>query len=549
VAGQATAFTVIAQDENNNTVTDYTGTIQFNTLDGLATFPAPYTFTIGDQGVHVFEATWATAGLQAVRVVDVSSLDLHGSTGGVLVAAGALHHFDFVAPHSVKAGQLFRVAAIPKDEFGNTIWNYTGSVNIASSDGDYDYRHHVTFGPQNRGHETFGVILWTPGHQQIRLTNDGDADFYGSFRVRVAPGEFAGLSVTNALNTVAGEETELTVTAIDSFGNPITDFTGTVYFHSSDPNAILPESYTFTGAEQGSKTFTAILKTAGQHAIRVSDGVEGNGMFGAGQFTVAAAALDHFVVVAPANAVAGRPFDVTVTAMDEFGNVVTDYTGTINLNATDLPDAPPVPFTFEPGDNGVHTFTVTLNAEGLQGLRVADSSNSELRGGIAVMVNPGRVGRTASLPEFSVKTAPEPKAHVSRPSTAAQRPVADVTPTDDASVQPVVLQTGSHVINATSDGTFTFDLILNTPGEQSITVTSVENPRITAVTRLTVAGPEEKTAVASVNPSTVVMATAIRPGDNDHKPVQGRSLSRPDRVTLKRVARPNNDGTGVATVV
>ncbi len=52
------------------------------------------------------------------------------------------------------------------------------------------------------------------------------------------------------------------------------------------------------------------------------------------------------------------PFDVTVTALDAYGNVVTNYQGTITLTTTD-PDPGvvlPASYTFTAADAGVHTF-------------------------------------------------------------------------------------------------------------------------------------------------------------------------------------------------
>lgn len=66
----------------------------------------------------------------------------------------------------------------------------------------------------------------------------------------------------------------------------------------------------------------------------------------------------HFSVVAPANVVAGTPFNVVVTARDPFDSVVTTYPGTVHITASD-------PIAVLPADStlvaGTKTFSVTLN--------------------------------------------------------------------------------------------------------------------------------------------------------------------------------------------
>src|SRR5260370_13435156 len=59
-------------DQFNNTVTNYTGTVQFTSSDGQALLPGNYTFVAGDNGVHTFSngVTLKTAGSQTVTATD-----------------------------------------------------------------------------------------------------------------------------------------------------------------------------------------------------------------------------------------------------------------------------------------------------------------------------------------------------------------------------------------------------------------------------------------------------------------------------------------------
>ena len=50
---------------------------------------------------------------------------------------------------------------------------------------------------------------------------------------------------------------------------------------------------------------------------------------------VAAGELSALEIEAPDEATAGSPFDITVTARDEFGNLLADYAGTVHFTSTD----------------------------------------------------------------------------------------------------------------------------------------------------------------------------------------------------------------------
>ena len=48
----------------------------------------------------------------------------------------------------------------------------------------------------------------------------------------------------------------VTVTALDAYGNMATGYTGTVHFTSSDGQAVLPANYTFIAGDAGVHTFS-----------------------------------------------------------------------------------------------------------------------------------------------------------------------------------------------------------------------------------------------------------------------------------------------------
>ena len=77
-------------------------------------------------------------------------------------------------------------------------------------------------------------------------------------------------------------------------------------------------------------------------------------------------------------------FSVTVTAMDQFGNTATGYTGTVHFTSSDGAVGVILPgdYTFTGGDAGVHTFSsaVTLVTTGGQTVTATDKNTGSIHG-------------------------------------------------------------------------------------------------------------------------------------------------------------------------
>jgi hypothetical protein len=219
----------------------------------------------------------------------------------------------------------------------------------------------------------------------------GGDDLYISTRLPLVADHF---TLTSPANTTAGQTMSVTLTAWDHYGNIATAYAGSVTFASSDPRATLPASYTFTADDNGAHTFDFVLRTAGAQSIKVADSV-GEVIGARTGIVVNPAAADHFLITAASTAVSGTPFDVTITALDPYANIDTNYQATVIFSTTD-PDSGvvlSVDYTFttgDGGDNGVHNFAggVILVTLGDQTLTITDTV-SGVTGSTTITVGPG----------------------------------------------------------------------------------------------------------------------------------------------------------------
>jgi hypothetical protein len=204
------------------------------------------------------------------------------------------------------------------------------------------------------------------------------------------------LVVSVPQQTTPGVPFDVTVTAVDGQGNADTTYGGMFTVTSSDPSAQLPAAFTFTA---GRFTARAALVTAGSQSITASD--PGRGITGSAVVVVTPAPADHFALTAPAEVTTGMPFDLTVTALDPYGNTDTNYQGTVHFTTSDTDPGVGLPgdYTFQATDQGMQTFTgaFTLVTTGVQSLTATDTANAELAGIASVAVTPGSLPRPGAV--------------------------------------------------------------------------------------------------------------------------------------------------------
>src|SRR5207253_8903141 len=158
---------------------------------------------------------------------------------------------------------------------------------------------------------------------------------------------------TAPANYTAGTAFATTVTVLDANNNPATAYRGTVHFTSSDSAAVLPADYTFVAADNGVHTFSNLaVRTAGAQTVTAADKTSAS-VSGTASLTVLPGAAAQVRLSAPATGVSGTAFNLTVTALDAFGNVATTYTSTLHFTSTDSAAALPADYPFTAPDQGI----------------------------------------------------------------------------------------------------------------------------------------------------------------------------------------------------
>src|SRR5207247_678776 len=180
----------------------------------------------------------------------------------------------------------------------------------------------------------------------------------------------------------------VTVRIFDRFGNFATnDNTDQVTLAvASGPGGFAAGSTTTVTVSGGVATFSnLILNTSGVYTLgaTATGGITGPV---SASFNVIAAAATHFTVSAPASAVASAAFSFTVTALDQFNNTATGYTGTVHFTSSDGAATLPANSTLA---NGTGSFNATLRTAGNRTLTATDTVSSTITGtSSAIAVTP-----------------------------------------------------------------------------------------------------------------------------------------------------------------
>jgi hypothetical protein len=278
--GGSQTYTAMGFDQNNNSLGNVTSATTFSiSPDGSCTGA---TCTASVAGPHI--VTGNDSGKTATATLTVGP----GSATGFTVSPNV------TSVASVDSTSL-SITVTAKDAFGNTATGYGGTVRFTSSDAGASLRSSSTL---TNGTGSFSVTLKTYGSQTITATDSVNQSITGtSSSIQVRPHHFevafGGQSPYFTFNP-----TSVTVTAADASGSPLTSYTGTIHFTSTDtgmlPGSDLPSDYQFTSCssvcDNGVHMFTVTFRTQGTQSITVTDTVA-TSITGTAQITLSTGGL------------------------------------------------------------------------------------------------------------------------------------------------------------------------------------------------------------------------------------------------------------------
>ena len=476
-AGAPFSVTVAAVDANGAPVASYSGTVHFSSTDGASAVVLPADAALTN-GQRTFSLTLATSGAQTVTVSDAASS--LSATATVTVDAGAADHLALATTDTPTAGETFSFSVTALDAFGNIATAYTGGVRFTSSDSA------ATLPPDStltNGRGTFAATLTKAGSQTISAADTATASVAGTLTVDVATATATAtaLRVTGPSSATAGEPFSVTVAAVDADGAPVTSYSGTVHFSSSDgaTAVVLPADATLTNGE---RTFSVTLVTAGSRTLTATDTATLT-VTGSAAIDVVAGPAARLALSTAAAPTAGTSFSFTVKALDAFGNTATTYGGRLHFTSSDSAATLPPDSTLT---NGQGSFAATFTRAGSQTSTATDTATATVRGDLSVTI------RAATAVRLTL--AGGPSATAGAPfqfGVTAQDQFGNTDLAYAGNVHFTSSDTSAGVV-LPSDATLTggvgaFSAALTKAGAQTITGTDVARPTVKGNFAITVA--------------------------------------------------------------
>ncbi len=248
---------------------------------------------------------------------------------------GVTGHLSISAPSSAVAGTILGpITVTAYDSYGNVMTGYNASISFGSSDQyatlPFTYSNPFAFTTYYNGTRVFtnAFEFFTSGTQTITVS-DGTYTVE-SAEITVYPNTLDHFIISSPKSTTAGTSFDsVIVTACDSNDNIDTAYNGSVYFTSSDSQALLPYSstdqYRFAADDNGQHNFSGfILKTAGPNTISTVDSA--TGVSASVIMSTNTAGFDH-LTISPSSATitAGAQQKYAFATYDAYGNTLGSF--------------------------------------------------------------------------------------------------------------------------------------------------------------------------------------------------------------------------------
>jgi len=349
-AGVGFSVSVRAEDKENNLVTGFNGNASLTDETGTVS-PNLIGFSGG-----LWNGTVAITKSGSNKLT-VTALGKTNVSNTFMVNPGSVSRFEIDPISSPKtAGTSFSITITAKDAFDNVATGFNGTVTLEGRiDGGT-----VPVSPSATGNFTNGVrtesLTITRAQNDVFITvRDANSHTGTSNRFNVQPNNVHHFAISTIADQAAGLPFSITVTAQDLYGNTVTGFGGTVNISHTGTGSISPTvSGNFSqGVWSGNVVISQVQSSDRIRVVRTG-GTE-NGTSNA--FSVTPSSVDHFVFSSISTTqTAGVPFSITVQAVDANQNVVSNFSGTVNLlDVTGTVSPSSLPFS-----NGVCTSLVTI---------------------------------------------------------------------------------------------------------------------------------------------------------------------------------------------
>jgi hypothetical protein len=376
--------------------------------------------------------TGMTVGAHEYTVTAVWRTWTASASKTVTVAFGPATHLVLEAASTTPtAGEADNLTVVAKDASNDTVGTYSGShslifegageaggeepvvIDRSGVEKNFGEETEITFseGKATVSSATNGVMTLYKAEAAHIKVKEGSLNNSTGLAVTVKAAAAKKLSVPTPSEQEAGAAFNVTLTATDEYGNTATSYAGKKTITWSEPAnspsgkaPIYTTAITFTagvGAAASTRLYDA--QTTTLKAKEGTTAIEGT----SASFTVKAAVAKKFTVPTPSEQEAGAPFNVTLTAIDEYSNTATSYAGAKTLVWSGPANAPNATAPEYPASATAVTFTAGVGTASALKLYDAQSTTLKAKEGTIEVTTGSFTVKAAAAASFSLPTPAE----------------------------------------------------------------------------------------------------------------------------------------------
>ncbi|MCX8027297.1 MAG: hypothetical protein N3A62_05530 [Thermodesulfovibrionales bacterium] len=337
-AGEEVQINIQATDNLGNIIKN------FNTLDktfvifttGSATLNTKTlkasAFTNGVATV-IFRDTVAEKVILSIREAD-NLIPL--ITKEIVVSHASLKSFNLRVPKTSRAGERFDVHVTAKDAFGNTYLETIQGKNLnISFKGEADIKLDMPAIPDLvNGNMVVSFMSMKTGNVTLEIKDVISNSVGASETIEIINGYVDSFKIMVPKEAVAGEPFDISIAAIDRFGNFVTDYSSTgrgINIKSSGKTIPFPSTvpaYEFT---RGQARLSLRYDIAETTVFTVNE-IGGKQTGVSEPISITLPKPDRFEITTPDNVVAGQKFKIKITVYNQNNKVIKNY----NLIGSDV---------------------------------------------------------------------------------------------------------------------------------------------------------------------------------------------------------------------
>lgn len=331
VAGEDASLKLQAADALNNNIPNFAETKRnfLLTVTGSATVkPFSFDSTVSANGAVSILINDKTAETVTLSITESGSL-IPVFSKELTVLPNKLSSLLVKGLRKAVAGERFELQIIARDAFGNVVSEplYSKNLNILAK-GTSEPKIDMTMPPEFRSGSGFvSIVAEKAGSITVEVKDMLAGSFGVSEKIDIVSGPLHSFKILHPKEVIAGEAFDLSIIAVDSFDNPIINYSSTgkgIEISSSGRLKPFPSNIPAYGFINGQAR--ASLRYDGTETITLSVSELGGRQTGASNSIVfIPPAIERFEVMTPGSVVAGQKFKARITAYNQLSNVIRNY--------------------------------------------------------------------------------------------------------------------------------------------------------------------------------------------------------------------------------